>query len=135
MKKTIEKCPICSHEMTVTKVFCEQCGTTMSGQFGFTSSRFNNLSQEQMDFLLTFIQCEGKFNRMEERLNLSYPTLRSRFNDILAAMGFDDAQSIEDKEISKEERIEILQKLNQGAIKPEQAELMLRGMGKVSPEN
>jgi hypothetical protein len=134
MNKSIEKCPVCSHEMTITKVFCEQCGTTMSGQFGSTGSRFNKLTEEQMNFLMAFIRCEGKFNRLEEDLKLSYPTLRSRFNDILAAMGFEGNQLVEDRTLSKDDRIEILQKLDQGALKPEQAELMLRGKGELPLE-
>lgn len=114
MNKSIEKCPICSHELTITKVFCEQCGTTLFNQFGSTGSRFNKLTEEQMEFLMVFIRCEGKFNRMEEELKLSYPTLRNRFNDILAAMGFEGKQSDEECTLSKDDRIEILQKLNQG---------------------
>ena len=35
----------------------------------------------------------------------------------------------------KEDRIEILQKLDQGTLKPEQAELLLRGKGETSREN
>ena len=135
MNKLIEKCPICSHELTITKVFCEQCGTTMSGQFGSTGSRFNKLTEEQMDFLMAFIRCEGKFNRMEEELNLSYPTLRNRFNDILAVMGFEGNRSDEEHTLSKDDRIEILQKLDKGTLNPEQAELMLRGKGELPLEN
>jgi hypothetical protein len=107
----------------------------MSGQFGPTGSRFNKLNEEQMEFLLTFIRCEGKFNRMEDELKLSYPTLRGRFNDILASMGFEGVQSHEEPALSKEDRIEILQKLDQGTLKPEQAELLLRGKGVSSQEN
>lgn len=130
MNKSIKKCPICSHELTITKVFCEQCGTTLSGQFGSTGSQFINLTEDQMEFLMAFIRCEGKFNHMEEELKLSYPTLRSRFNDILAAMGFEGNHPEVELMLSKDERIEILQKLDQGALNPEQAELMLRGKGK-----
>lgn len=135
MNKSIEKCPICAHELTITKLFCEQCGTTMSGQFGSTVTRFNKLTVDQMEFLMTFIRCEGKFNRMEEELKLSYPTLRSRFNDILAALGFEGNQSTESTALSKEDRIEILQKLDQGALKPDEAELLLRGKGETSRNN
>jgi hypothetical protein len=135
MNKSLEKCPICSHELTITKVYCEQCGTTLSGQFGFTGSRFNKLTEDQMDFLMTFIRCEGKFNRMEEEMKLSYPTLRGRFNEILAAMGFEGNQSNEEQSLSKEDRIEILQKIDQGTLKPEQAELLLRGKGETPLEN
>ena len=37
--------------------------------------------------------------------------------------------------LSKDDRIEILQKLDQGALKPEQAELLLRGKGESPMEN
>ena len=106
----------------------------MSGQFGTAGSRFNKLNEGQMDFLMTFIRCEGKFNRMEEELKLSYPTLRGRFNEILAAMGFEGNQSSEESILSKEDRIEILQKLDQGTLKPEEAEMLLRGKGESSQD-
>jgi hypothetical protein len=103
----------------------------MSGQFGSTGSRFTNLTEEQMEFLMAFIRCEGKFNRLEDELKLSYPTLRNRFNDILAAMGFEGNQSGAEHTLSKDDRIEILQKLDLGTLNPEQAELMLRGKGEL----
>ena len=88
-----------------------------------------------MEFLLIFIKSEGKFNRMEEVMNLSYPTLRSRFNDILAAMGFEGDQSDEEHLPTKDERIEILQKLDDGKLDPAQAEVMLRSRGLKSFED
>ena len=127
MNISIEKCPLCANDLVVTKLYCNHCGTTLSGQFGAPSSIFGKLSEEQTDFLLTFIRCEGKFNRMEEELGISYPTLKNRFNDILAAMGYDEAQSQAANQLTTEERMMILKKLDQGELKPEEAELLLRG--------
>jgi len=79
--------------------------------------------------LLTFIQCEGKFNWMEEQLGISYHTLKNRFNDILAAMGFGCVPSQESRTLTAEQRMEILQKLDQGELKPEKAEFLLGGGG------
>ena len=42
-----------------------------------------------MQFLLTFVRCEGKLNRMEEEMKLSYPTLRNRLNEIVRALGYE----------------------------------------------
>jgi hypothetical protein len=134
MNKLIEKCPICTNDMVITKLFCGHCGTTLSGQFGSPSSVFSRLNDDQTSFLLTFIRCEGKFNRMEEILGISYPTLKNRFNDILAAMGFGSDSSHEQEALSADERIGILQKLDRGELKPEEAEFMLRGSG-TSGEN
>jgi hypothetical protein len=127
MNKSVSKCPICANQLIVTRLYCDHCGTTISGQFGAPSSVFNRLNEEQTAFLLTFIRCEGRFNRMEEELGISYPTLRNRLNEILAAMGFDGQPPAGDGGLSAEERIEILQKLDRGEINPEEAELMLRG--------
>jgi hypothetical protein len=127
MNKSIEKCPICGNNLAVTKLYCDNCGTTLSGQFGSSSSLFSRLTEDQTTFLLTFIRCEGKFNRMEEELGISYPTLRNRFNDILAAMGFEDESSEEPAGMSTEDRMDILHKLDSGELKPEEAEILLRG--------
>lgn len=129
MNKSIEKCPLCANDLVITKLYCGQCGTTLSGQFGSPSSVFSRLNDDQTAFLLTFIRCEGKFNRMEEQLGISYPTLKNRFNDILAAMGFTAGSSQESGGLAAVERIEILEKLDRGELKPEEAEHMLRGDG------
>jgi hypothetical protein len=42
-----------------------------------------------MQFLLTFVKCEGRLNRMEDEMNLSYPTLRSRLTEIVRALGYE----------------------------------------------
>lgn len=127
MNKSIEKCPQCGDDLVITKLFCQNCGTTISGQFGSSASVFGKLSDEQTEFLLAFIRCEGKYNRLEEELGISYPTLKNRFNDILASMGFSDNQPQASDRLSAEERIEILNRLDKGELKPEEAEVLLRG--------
>lgn len=62
---------------------------------------------------------------MEEELDLSYPTLRSRFNEILRVMGFESEE--EDEKLTNEARKEILAKLNDGSISVEEAQELLRG--------
>ena len=118
MNKPVSKCPICANHLVVTRLYCDHCGTTISGQFSVSSSVFNRLTDEQTAFLLTFIRCEGKFNRMEEELGISYPTLRNRFEDHPEASAGG---------LSAEERMDILQQLDRGELKPEEAELRLRG--------
>ena len=48
-------------------------------------------------------------------------------------MGFEDQPAADAVGFSSEERIEILQKLDRGELKPEEAELMLRGGESVRP--
>jgi len=127
MKKLINKCPICAGELIVTELFCGGCGTTISGQFEAPASPLRRLNADQLAFILTFIRCEGKFNRMEDELKLSYPTLKNRFNEILAAMGYEEGMDSNQKTASPEYRMKILKELEKGLITPDDAERKLRG--------
>jgi hypothetical protein len=85
------------------------------------------LSKEQIQFILTFIRCEGRFNRMEEEMNLSYPTLRNRLNDIIRAMGYEPGKEDTSGFLSEDERINVLDRLANGEISAEEAQLLLKG--------
>ncbi len=125
MNKFIDKCPLCNGDLIVTSFYCNHCKTHIQGAFEPSHTPFSNLSPEQLQFILTFIRCEGKFNRMEEEMNLSYPTLRNRFNEILKDMGF-ETEIVEEK-LSPESRKEILTKLYEGQISIDEAQELLRG--------
>lgn len=125
MNKLLELCPVCNNELIVTEQFCGNCATKISGQFELFSSPLSSLSAKQMEFVMTFIRCEGKFNRMEEELGISYPTLKNRFNEILAVLGYDSSNEA-DAQSAKIERMEILRSLEDGKIEPNEAELRLR---------
>jgi len=127
MKNFLSKCPVCGSELTVTRLHCSKCDTTIEGHFHPTSSPFDQLSNEQIQFLLNYIRCEGRFNRLEEELNLSYPTLRNRLNDLILALGFEVGKEEEVTKPTPEERAAILEDLNQGRISFEQAQKRLRG--------
>jgi hypothetical protein len=70
----------------VTRLHCRSCDTTIDGRF--ETGRLGRLSVDQIVFVETFLRCEGKLNRMEREMGLSYPTLRSRLTDIVRQMGF-----------------------------------------------
>ncbi len=139
------KCPVCSSDLIVTRLFCPSCETTLEGSFTLESSRlqeaftpeqlrsllpFSRLTQEQLYFVLTFVRCEGRFNRMEEELELSYPTLRSRLDELIRAMGFEPPREeppAGPPAPSPEERQHILDLLQQGEIDVEEARRRLMG--------
>jgi hypothetical protein len=88
------------------------------------------LSKEQLLFVETFVRCEGKLNRMEKELGLSYPTLRSRLTELIRTMGYDVGQEEPlpvASGISDEERRRILEDLAAGRISSEQAVKSLQG--------
>ena len=124
MNKLPSQCPVCQNELIVTELYCDHCATTIAGQFEMLSSPLNQLNAKQLEFILTFIRCEGKFNRMEETLGISYPTLRNRFNEILDAMGYSSRIAV-DLDENKDTRMEILRSLEKGKIEPGDAEAKL----------
>jgi len=75
MHPILGTCPVCGETLTVTRLHCRSCDTTIEGQFAVGA--FERLSPEQLTFAEVFIRCEGKLNRMEKEMGLSYPTLRA----------------------------------------------------------
>ena len=76
MHPLIGTCPVCGETLEVTRLHCRNCDTGIDGHFNVGA--FDRLSPEQLAFAEKFIFHEGKLNRMEDDLGLSYPTLRSR---------------------------------------------------------
>lgn len=122
-----EKCPICEGDLLVTRLYCSHCDTTIEGHFHTDTNPLGVLNPEQMQFLLTFIRCEGRFNRMEEELSLSYPTLRNRFNDILHTLGFEPGKEDIPAKLTSDDRMRILDDLAQGVLTPDEAQARLLG--------
>lgn len=119
-------CPICkASDLTVTGFFCRECDSRVEGRF-LVETPFGGLTPEQMEFAATFIRCEGKFNRMEEELGMSYPTLRGRLHEMIRAMGFEPGRD-EPTPLPEKARRQILAQLEAGEIDYEAAMEQLQG--------
>jgi hypothetical protein len=84
----IATCPVCASDLSVTRLHCDSCGTTLEGEF--TVGRFGRLSREQLGLLESFLRSRGNLREMERELGLSYPTVRSRIEGLLRALGLGD---------------------------------------------
>jgi hypothetical protein len=124
MYPALTRCPVCQNELTVSRLHCPSCDTVVEGRF--TAGHFANLTQEQLDFIVTFVRCEGKINRMEDELKLSYPTIRNRLHEVIRALGFEPGKD-ETPEIDDEKRRNVLEDLDAGKISAEDAMRVLRG--------
>ncbi|MCK6540698.1 MAG: DUF2089 domain-containing protein [Anaerolineales bacterium] len=118
------RCPVCSSELEVTRLHCPSCDTTIEGSF--IGGPFAHLTAEHLDFIVTFVRCEGKINRMEQELGLSYPTIRNRLHEVIRALGYEPGKD-EPLEISAERRNSVLEDLEAGRISPDEAMRILRG--------
>ncbi len=114
-------CPVCHDDLLVTRLVCRNCGTAMEGRFAM--GRLSQLTPEQLHFVEVFIRCEGKINRVQEELGLSYPTVRSRLEDVIRALGYKVGK---EQEAGDEHRQEILEQLARQEISSEEAFRMLQ---------
>jgi hypothetical protein len=78
------------------------------------------LPEDLYQFLLVFVKNRGVIREVEKELGISYPTVRSRLDAVLEALGVGAAQPAADK-------AQVLEMLERGEITPEEAEKMLRG--------
>jgi len=127
VNKFLSKCPVCDEDLVVTRLYCVNCNTTIEGHFVAEHTPFGNLSAEQMQFLLTFVRCEGKLNRMEDEMKLSYPTLRSRLNEVVRALGYEPGKEETPLQLSAEDRRAFSKPLIKGTITWDEAQARLRG--------
>jgi hypothetical protein len=82
----IATCPVCAHELAVTRLRCGECGTTIEGEFGV--GRFGRLTRDQMQVLESFLRSRGNLRDMERELGISYPTVRARVEALVRSLGF-----------------------------------------------
>ena len=125
MNPALTRCPVCKNELTVTRLHCSSCDTVVEGRF--TAGHFANLTAEQLDFIVTFVRVEGKLNRMEGELGLSYPTIRNRLHDVIRALGYEPGKEEAAPEVTDEKRKSVLEELDAGRISADAAMRILRG--------
>lgn len=122
MYPVVAECPVCHSDMVVTRLACRNCGSTLEGRFSL--GRLFQLTPEQLHFVEVFLRCEGKISRVQEELGVSYPTVRSRLEDVIRGLGYDVG---DEKPASGERRQEILERLARREISSEEAMALLEG--------
>jgi len=128
MHPVLGTCPVCGEPLTITRLHCRACDTSIEGRFH--AGRLAQLAPQQLEFVETFLLCEGKIKAVEERLGISYPTVRARLREVIEAMGFEPAEDDRDRPLSEDDRKRILDDLAAGRISSEEAILILRGEGR-----
>ncbi|MFO7675746.1 MAG: DUF2089 domain-containing protein [bacterium] len=113
----LHRCPVCSGRMAVAELKCESCDVSVRGRFEIPE--LCRLPRELYDFLLVFVRNRGVIREVERELGISYPTVRSRLDAVLAALG-SGAKAPADGE-------RVIAMLERGEITAEEAERMLHG--------
>lgn len=129
----IATCPVCTQELSITRLRCGSCGTTLEGDFSV--GRFGRLNRDQLTLLESFLRSRGNLREMERELGISYPTVRGRVEALVRALGFGpraDADPDEDTAVTPipVSRDSILERLARREITAEDAAVAIRDIGK-----
>ena len=129
MHPVIGRCPICHDQLSVTRLHCSSCGTTLEGSFSL--GPLQRLNSDQIAFVEAFVRCRGSLKDVGAELGISYPTVNSRLNDILLALGYGDRVKVseppETSGMSTDRKRDILLQVREGKISAAEAEQLLRG--------
>ena len=133
----ISTCPVCSGELTIARLHCRTCGTSLEGEFGV--GRFGRLNVEQLALLESFLRARGNLKEMERELGISYPTVRGRLDALVRALGLSDgaAETASDETADEpadsgeatDARRLILERLARREIAADEAAAALRDLG------
>ncbi len=91
MHRVPHQCPICGEKLTITRLACPSCETTMEGKF--EGCPFCTLSPEDMRFLLIFLKNRGSIKDVEREMGISYPTVRAALDNLIASLGLNEEGS------------------------------------------
>lgn len=127
MIHVLTKCPVCTHQLKAVKLTCQNCGTNIENTFDFP--KLMHLTREQLDFVEVFIRCRGNIKDVEKELNISYPTVRAKLDQVIEVLGESksaaQAAAVTDKKKKAAQdssyRQLILDQLERGEISPEEA--------------
>jgi len=109
-RKILESCPTCASSLSVTELSCTNCDTVINGHYD--PCPFCQLSPKNLAFMMDYVRNRGNVKEMERELGVSYWTIRSKLDDVITDLGFQDSALSKDKRsISSRE---ILEKLEQG---------------------
>ena len=93
-KKLPQRCPSCEAPLEIKRMQCKSCGTEVEG--AYVLPILLKLNQEDQDFILNFLKFSGSLKEMAKLLNLSYPTVRNRMDDIIQKIKNIENETISD---------------------------------------
>ena len=120
--ESFSKCPGCAGALRVSQVSCPDCGLVISGDF--SGSRLGLLSPEQQQFAEVFLAARGNITEVEKVLGVSYPTVRKRLDDVVAALGREAIEAVGETV----RRNNILSQIESGEIPAKEGIRLLREM-------
>ncbi|KPV44250.1 DUF2089 domain-containing protein [Alicyclobacillus ferrooxydans] len=111
------KCPACASQMVITELACPECQTKVQGVF--EGSALQRLTSDQLQFVETFLRCRGNIKEVERDLKISYPTVRSRLDQVIQSLGY--SVSDDESQLETDPAEDVLEALDTGSLTFEEA--------------
>lgn len=77
-------CPVCKGKLKLSRLNCGECGLVLEG--GFTLPRLARLNLGERNLAEQMLLCGGNLKELAEKLDISYPTLRKRVDEMIASL-------------------------------------------------
>lgn len=84
MIKAISECPSCGGKLNIAVLRCSDCGMELHNDF--QRSAFDSLTDEQAEFLISFLRQRGNMRSLQAELGISYPTAKKKLEALLTAL-------------------------------------------------
>ena len=95
MKQMISICPECKGTLKVSLLHCPDCGMELKKEYPL--SVFDRLEEEQYDFLISFLKNRGNMKEVQLELQMSYPTVKKKLEELLVSLGLREANEGEER--------------------------------------
>ncbi|HEY3398424.1 MAG TPA: DUF2089 family protein [Armatimonadota bacterium] len=82
MPALVSRCPSCGGVLEAERLGCPQCHISLEGHFEL--GVLERLAPAERDFVVEFVKASGSLKDMARRLQVSYPTVRSRLDELIA---------------------------------------------------
>ena len=111
--------PASGGELIVTRLECPTSGVVIEGRFSL--GWVGRLTPEQLDFVGLLLKHRNNLQKLAGEMGVAYNTARSRFDDIVDAVGGASPSP------GSSQRLEVLERLAAGDIRLEDALEQLQG--------
>ncbi len=127
MRKILEQCPTCGGPLIVSEVQCTRCQTVIRSRYA--PCAFCTLTADQLTFVKLFIEKRGNLREMEKILGVSYPTVRSKLDEIAERLAEMPVAPEPAADAKAEARREVLRLIAEGKLSVREGLARLRAQG------
>lgn len=98
MNQLLSHCPACQEPLVVKTLACPQCNLELSNNFQL--SPFDYLQEDELNFLICFLQSRGNFKTIQSNLGISYPTVVKKLDRLLRALNLSENNPSEELDMT-----------------------------------